>query len=398
MIQKGFKFRIYPNKEQEIFLMKSFGCVRVVYNWALQLKIESYSKTKKSPNYYDLNKHLNELKATPEKEWLKEVYSQSLQSALRHLDNAFTRFFKEKKGFPKYKSRHKNDFSFAIPQGATIYENKLYIPKVKQGIRIKLSRDFNGKIKTTTISKNPSGQYFVTLLIEENSKEIKPKKVKESTTIGIDLGIKDFAVLSTGEKIDNPRHLKKKLKKLKKIQQRHSRKQAGSNNRKKSRVKVAKIHNKISNQRRDFLHKLSHRLTHDKQVGTICIEDLAVKNMVRNRKLSQAIFDVGWGEFRRQLEYKSKWYGINLIVIGRFKPSSKLCNQCGLINSKLTLSDREWTCECGAIHDRDILAATNIRNFGLAQYRRNYGNSDACGEILAQADSLKQEAPAFRRG
>ncbi len=374
MIQKGFKFRIYPNKEQEIFLMKSFGCARFVYNFGLQLKIQSYTDSKKSLNYYELNKKLNELKSDPDKGWLKEVYSQSLQSSLRHLDNAFTRFFKEKKGFPKYKSRHKNDFSFSIPQGASIKEGKLCIPKVRDGIKLVQHRQFEGIIKTVTISKNPVGQYFVTLLVEENSNEVKPKILKKNKTIGVDLGIKDFAILSTGEKIQNPKYLKKKLKRLKKIQKRHSRKLKGSNNRNKHRIKVAKIHNKIANQRRDFLHKLSHRLTHDKQVSSICIEDLAVKNMVRNRKLSQAISDVGWGEFRRQLEYKSKWYGINLIVIGRFEPSSKLCNQCGLINENLKLSDREWTCECGAIHDRDILAANNIKNFGIVQYQRNFGN------------------------
>jgi putative transposase len=338
----------------------------------LQLKNESYVKTKKSPNYYELNKRLKELKK--EYPWLNEIYSQSIQSSLRHLDNAFTRFFKEKKGFPKFKSKNKNDFSFTIPQGTHIIENKLYIPKVKQGIKIKQHRELDGKIKTVTISKNPVGQYFVTILLEENSNLIKPKKVKKETAIGIDLGIKDFAVMSDGERISNPKYLKKKLKRLKKIQRRHSRKVKGSNNRSKHRIKVAKIHNKITNQRRDFLHKLTYDLTHKNQVSTIIIEDLAVKNMIQNHCLAQAISDVGWGEFKRQLEYKCNWYGKNLIVIGRFEPSSKLCNQCGLINDKLTLNEREWVCECGAKHDRDLLASCNIKNFGLEKYRRNFGN------------------------
>lgn len=380
MIQKGYKFRIYPNKEQETFLMKSFGCARFVYNWALALKNQEYSKTKKSSNYYELNKKLPKLKE--ENEWLTEVYSQTIQASLRNLDNAFTRFFKKLGKYPQFKSKHKNNFSFQIPQGAKIVENKLHIPKVYEGIKVKLSREFEGKIKTTTISKNPSGQYFVTFLVESNENTKELEKFNTDKTIGVDLGIKDFAVISNGIRIDNPRHLKKKLKRLKKIQQRYSRKQKGSNNRKKYRVKVAKQHLKIKNQRQDFLHKLTYKLTHDNQVSSICIEDLAVSNMIKNHCLAQSISDVGWGEFRRQLDYKCKWYGKNLIVISRFAPSSKLCPECGQINKNLTLADREWTCDCGAKHDRDLLASNNIKNFGIEQYRRNYGNSNACGDDL----------------
>ena len=380
MIQKGYKYRIYPNKEQEIFLMKSFGCARFVYNWALALKNQEYTNTKKSSNYYELNRKLSELKN--EYDWLTEIYSQTIQASLRNLDNAFTRFFKKQGKYPQFKSKHKNDFSFQIPQGAKIIENKLYIPKVKDGIKIKLSREFDGKIKTTTISKNPSGQYFVTFLVESNENKKELEEFSIDKTIGIDLGIKDFAVISDGTRIENLRHLKKKLKKLKKIQQRHSRKQKGSNNRKKHRIKVARQHLKVKNQRQDFLHKLTHKLTHDNQVGSICIEDLAVSNMVKNHCLAQSISDVGWGEFRRQLDYKCKWYGKNLIVISRFAPSSKLCPKCGQINNNLKLSDREWICDCGTKHDRDLLASRNIKNFGIEKYRRDYGNSNACGDNL----------------
>jgi len=381
MIQKGYKYRIYPNKQQEEFLMKSFGCARFIYNFGLAKKNQEYANNKKSINYYSLNTELNKLKK--EKEWLTEVNSQSLQMALRNLDNAFTKFFREKKGFPKFKSKNKNDFSFQMPQHVSIYENKLYIPKVSEGIKIKLSREFKGKIKTTTISKNAYDQFFVTLLVEsEEECSNVTKKVNSKTTIGIDLGIKDFAVFSNGERIANPRHLKNKLRKLKKIQRRHSRKVKGSNNRKKNRLILAHLHLKIKNQRGDFLHKLTHDLTHKKQVDTIVIEDLAVANMIKNHCLARAISDVGWGEFRRQLEYKCKWYGKNLIVIGRFEPSSKLCSNCGTINSELKLSDREWICSCGVKHDRDLLAANNIKNFGLTQYRRNYGNLHASGDVL----------------
>jgi len=398
MIQKGFKFRIYPNKEQEAFLMQSFGCARFVFNWGLSVKNEEYAKTKKSSNYYELNKKLPELKK--EHEWLGDVYSQSIQSSLRNLDNAFTRFFKKQGQYPRFKSKNKNDFNFQIPQGVKINkdENKIYIPKVKQGIKIKLHRAFEGNIKTVTISKNPSGQYFATLLVESNENIKETEKFDADTTIGIDLGIKDFAVISDGARISNPSNLRKKLAKLKKIQKKHSRKQKGSNNRNKSRIKIAKVHLKVKNQRQDFLHKLTYSLTHKNQVGTICIEDLAVSNMIKNHKLALSISDVGWGEFRRQLEYKCNWYGKRLIVINRFAPSSKMCSNCGQIKTDLTLADREWTCDCGVTHDRDLLASKNIKNFGIEQYRRSYGNFNACGEILAQADSKKQEAQGLILG
>ena len=321
--------------------------------------------------------------------WLLEVNSQSLQMALRNLDNAFTRFFREKKGFPNFKSRKKNNFLFQLPQNVSITDGKLHIPKIKDSIKIKLHRPFKGKVKTTTISKNPYGQYFVTLLIESEEDYKKLKPVKNKTTIGIDLGIKEFAVLSNGERIPNPKHSKNKLRRLKKIQRRHSRKVKGSNNRKKHRLKLAHIHLKIKNQRGDFLHKLTYYLTHKNQVNTIVIEDLAVKNMIKNHCLAQSISDVSWGEFRRQLEYKCKWYGKNLITIGRFDPSSKLCPECGQLNQNLKLSDREWICDCGAKHDRDLLAANNIKNFGLVQYRRNFGNLHASGDVLV-SDKLDE--------
>ena len=251
MIQKGYKYRIYPNKEQETFLMKSFGCTRFVYNWALALKNQEYTNTKKSSNYYELNKKLPELKK--EYPWLIEVYSQIIQSSLRNLDNAFTRFFKKQGKYPRFKSRHKNDYSFQIPQGAKIIDEELYIPKIKNGINLKLSRKFDGKIKTTTISKNPAGQYFVTFLVESNENIKELEKFDIDKTIGIDLGIKEFAVISNDTRIENPRHLKNKLKKLKKVQQNYSKKQKGSNNKKKYRIKLAKRHLKVKNQRQPII-------------------------------------------------------------------------------------------------------------------------------------------------
>lgn len=366
MILKGYKYRIYPNKEQEVFLAKHFGSCRFVYNWGLEQKIKHYETTKKSISWVELNNRLPQLKQ--EFSWLSEIGSQSLQMEIRNLDTAFKNFFRAKKGFPKFKKKT-NDMSFQIPDNSgknyRIKDKKLYIPKLKSGIKIVQHRKFEGKMKMLTISKNPSGQYFATILVETTDEYIEPKQINEETTIGIDLGLKEFLITSNGEKIDNPKFFRKTQKKLAKAQKKHSRKQKGSSNRNKSRKKVAKIHNKINNQRKDFLHKLSRRLVSENQ--TICLEDLNVKGMMKNRKLSKSIADVSWSTLTNMLNYKALWYGANIITIGRFEPSTKLCHVCGTLNNNLTLKDREWTCDCGTKHDRDINAAINIKNFGLTK-------------------------------
>jgi putative transposase len=372
MIRKGFKFRIYPNNEQEEFLNKHFGATRFIYNYSLDLKIKTYQKDKKSISYFDITKLLPKLKK--KYEWLKEINSQSLQMSIRNLDNAFTKFFKEKKGFPKFKSRKSNHHTFQCPQNYKIENNKLYIPKFNKGIKIKQHRDFEGKMKTLTISKTPTNKYYAIILVETTDNIIKPKKLKQNKTIGIDLGLKDFCVISNEEKIENPKHLKQSERRLKIRQRRLSKKQKDSNNRIKYRYNIAKIHEKISFQRQNFLHQLSSKLIRENQ--SICIEDLNVKGMVQNHNLAKHIQDVGWGEFRRQLEYKSLWSGINLIVIGRFEPSSQICNNCGYRNHELNLSQRTWICpECKIKLDRDINASKNIKDLGIETYRRNYGNS-----------------------
>ena len=366
MILKGYKYRIYPNKEQEVFLAKHFGSCRFVYNWGLEQKIKHYETTKKSISWVELNNRLPQLKQ--EFSWLSEIGSQSLQMEIRNLDTAFKNFFRAKKGFPKFKKKT-NDMSFQIPDNSgknyRIKDKKLYIPKLKSGIKIVQHRKFEGKMKMLTISKNPSGQYFATILVETTDEYIEPKQINEETTIGIDLGLKEFLITSNGEKIDNPKFFRKTQKKLAKAQKKHSRKQKGSSNRNKSRKKVAKIHNKINNQRKDFLHKLSRRLVSENQ--TICLEDLNVKGMMKNTKLSKSIADVSWSTFTNMLNYKALWYGANIITIGRFEPSTKLCHVCGILNNNLTLKDREWTCDCGTKHDRDINASINIKNFGLTK-------------------------------
>lgn len=363
MVLKSIKYRIYPNKDQREMFSNFFGCSRFIFNWGLDKKIKHYEKTQKSISCFALINELPNLKM--EFEWLKDTDSQSLQMALRNLDNAFSRFFKLKTSFPKFKSKKSNRHSFQIPQRWKIEGKKLFLPKFKSGISIKISKEIKGKAKTITISKTPSGKYFAAIQIEENGEIPKKPKVNKEKTVGIDLGIKDFATFSDGSKIDNNHFLKRSLIKLKKLQRKHSRKKKGSNNRNKSRIKVARLHEKVVNQRKDFLHKLTTKTISENQ--TICIENLSVSNMVKNRKLSLAISEIGWYEFKRQLDYKCEWHGKNLIVIGRFDPSTKLCNSCGQLNDSLTLKDRIWECDCGTKHDRDINAAVNIKNFGIVK-------------------------------
>ena len=388
MINRAYKYRIYPNKEQQELLEKHFGCVRFVYNWGLSEKIEAYQKDKKRLSCFDLINKITELKKKKEFEWLNEVNSQSLQMSLRNLDNAFTRFFRKKKGFPNFKSKKRNINSFQIPQYLKLTD-KLTLPKIPD-IKIKQHRKLEGKIKTAAVSKTPTGKYYISILVEQNKKLPKKSKIKNKTTIGIDLGIKTFATFSDGKKIENPKYLKNSSQKLKKQQRRLSRKIKGSNSRKKQIYKVASLHEKIKNQRSDFLHKITYQLTHDNQVGSIAIEDLNVKGMVKNHCLAQAISDVGWREFRRQLEYKTEWYGKNLLVIGRFEASSKTCI-CGYVNQELTLADREWTClKCKKTHDRDLLASQNIKRFALIP--QGLGKSSTPLERTALVGSLKEEA------
>ena len=363
MMQKSYIYKIYPNKKQQELLEKHFGSVRFVYNWGLEKKIEAYQQNKKRLSCFDLIKELTKLKKKKDFQWLNEVNSQSLQMALKNLDVAFTSFFRKHNRFPRFKSKKNNKNSFQVPQHLKL-NNKLTIPKIPD-IKIKLSRPIEGKIKTATISKTPTNKYFVSILAVENKQLPKKPKIIKKTTIGIDLGIKTFATISDGRKIENPKYLKQSEAKLKRHQRWLSRKKGGSNNRIKQRLRVALIQEKITNQRSDFIHKLTYQLTHENQVSSIAIEDLAIKNMVKNHHLAKAIVDASWHEFRRQMGYKCDWYGKNLLITGRFEPSSKICS-CGYVNQELKLSDRKWTCpRCKTEHDRDILASQNIKRFAL---------------------------------
>jgi len=359
---KAYKYRIYPNREQKELMSNIFGQVRFVYNLGLETKISAYTGNKKNVDMFNLTKQITELKKH-ECEWLKKSPSQSLQMSIRNLDVAYTNFFRGA-GFPKFKNKYSKQ-SFQLPQGVWLSDDKkqIFIPKLKL-VDIDLHRKFKGEIKTATISRTTTNKYYISILVD-NKKEL-PKKqpIKLNTSVGIDLGIKDFVITSDGKKFKNHDFFKSSMKKLRIEQRSLSRKKKGSYHYLKQKLKLSLIHEHIRNQRQDYLHKISKYLVDN--YDTICIENLGVSNMLKNNKLSRAISDMGWGEFKSMLEYKCEWYGKNLSIIGRFDPSSKTCSSCGSINKELKLSNREWICDkCGTNHDRDINAAINIRNFGL---------------------------------
>ena len=382
---KAYKYRIYPNKEQKIQIAKTFGCCRFVYNQTLAYRKDTYENEKKSVSKTDCNNYCNrELKK--EYEWLKDVDKFALTNAIYNMDAAYRKFFKEHAGYPKFKSKRDNHKSYT-----TNYTNenivvdfekgRVKLPKLKM-VKAKPPREFEGQIKSATISQMPSGKYFVSILVEEEQVEL--PKVEKS--VGIDLGIKDLVITSDGEKIDNLKLIKKYENKLVRQQRKLAHKQKGSKNREKQRIKVAKIYEKIANTRNDYLHKISHKLINENQV--IVSEDLSVSNMVKNANLAKSISDCGWSELTRQLQYKADWYGRTYVKIGRFVPSSQICHVCGYKNEETKdLSVRKWTCpQCQTEHDRDINAAINIQNEGLKQIAQKYFSTvgtigiNACGD------------------
>lgn len=386
LMYKAYKYRIFPTEPQKELIHKHCGSVRFLYNLALETKITAYLGSKVNLSRYDLQKQLVELKK--ELPWLKETNSQSLQSALINLDEAYRKFFKGS-GFPKFKSNHTKQ-SFHVPQNVMIEGDKLIIPKFREGIKLIQHRPTKGEIKSATVSITSTGKYFVSILCDTGEDFKSKQPIKEESSIGIDLGIKDFLVTSEGEVIENPKFLRNSIERLKVLQRRASKKQKGSQNRKKANKRVALLHEKIKNQRQDFLHKVSSRLVSENQ--TICLENLGVSNMMKNHNLAQAISDVSWSEFNRMIEYKAEWYGVNVLRIGRFAPSSKTC-ECGVINKDLKLSDRVWECKsCGRVNERDLLAARNIKKFAL--YKESSGQELPVEpvEMSTLVESVKQEA------
>lgn len=363
-MMKAYKYRLHPNKEQTIFFEKSFGCARYVYNWALNKRIEAYQKDGTRIGWVDCCKMLTNLKKQEDTKWLCEVSNQSLQSSIRNMDSAFTRFFREKKGFPKFKSKKHNKQSFQLVQRVSVdfENNRVKLPKIGN-VKFGKNRMFDGKIGTCTISKTTTGKYYISILVEDNKPIPQKAPISDETSVGVDVGIKDFAILSNGEVYSNPKYLEKDEKRIKVLQKRLSKKQKGSNRYERAKLLLARRYEKISNKRTDFLHKVSSKIVRENQ--TIIIEDLNVKGMLKNHCLAKHISSVSWSEFFRQLQYKCEWYGKNLIRIGRFEPSSKMC-LCGYINKELSLKDRVWDCpQCGRHNDRDLLAAINIKRFGL---------------------------------
>ena len=367
---KSYKYRIYPNEEQKVLFAKTFGCVRYVYNWGLETKEKFYHEKKESISRYALQDKLrNGLKK--ENEWLKEVNSQSLQYALLQLETAYNNFFQKKGSLPVFKNK-RGFQSFHNPQHCVVDFKRgiISIPKAKN-IKDVFHRKFNGrKISDVTIIMNGDGRYYASILVDTFDKSLPKKPVTDETTIGVDMGLKTFAVCSNGEDFV-PGHFRKEAeRKIKCFNRKLSKKQKGSKSFYETRKRIAKIYSKVTRKRVDYLHKITHRLTHENQIGTICVESLNVKGMLRNKYLSSSVGDAGIRTFYSFLEYKCHWYGINLVKIGRFQPSSKQCSCCGYINKELTLKDRHWTCpECGTSHDRDYNASINIKKFGLETLR-----------------------------
>lgn len=361
MTKRAYKYRFYPTVEQAELLAKTFGCTRFVYNAILRWRTDAFHQQQEKINYQQASARLTAIKKDPTLAFLSQVSCVPLQQSLRHQQAAFKNFFEGRAKYPNFKSK-KHRQSIELTRSAFKYvDGQLYMAKSKVPLNIRWSRDLPSEPSTITLSKDTAGRYFVSCLCE-----CKPKVLPiTAKMIGIDLGIKDFLVTDQGERVSNPHHTAKYAKKLALAQRRLSKKKLGSANRVKARFKVARLHAKISDCRQDNLHKLSRRLINDNQV--ICVESLRVKNMPRQPKLSKAIADAGWGEFVRQLAYKADWAGRSLVAIDQWYPSTKRCSDCGHTLSSLPLSAREWECPgCGAHHDRDINAATNIKAAGLA--------------------------------
>lgn len=369
-VQRAYKFRFYPTKQQAEHLARTFGCVRFVYNHFLRIRSDAFFKDKERVGFSETCKRLTLLKQQPDTVWLNEVSSVALQQSLRNLDASFQNFFQKRTKYPSFKTKNGPQSVRYTSAGFSMKDGELRVAKIGEPLNIRWSRKIKGEISSVTVSMDSDGRYFVSLL----STEVIQALPVSGGVIGIDLGLKDALISSGGHKVSNPKFFRKAEIRLALAQRSLSRKKKGSKNRAKARFKVARIHAKVADSRKDWSHKLTTQLIRENQV--ISAESLQVKNMVKNHALAKAIHDTGWSEIVRQLEYKARWYGRTFVQIDRFYPSSKRCSCCGHTLQTLSIATREWNCpECGAIHDRDINAATNIREAGLA--------------ILADAEMLR---------
>jgi putative transposase len=378
-VKRAFKYRFHPTNEQAAELSRTFGCVRLVYNKALEERTQAWYGEQRRISYVQSSAALTQWRKTEELAFLSEVSCVPLQQALRHLQTAFGNFFARRAKYPRYKSRKKSRASAEYTRSAFTWRGgKLMLAKMADPLDIRWSRPLpeGAEPTTVTVSRDAAGRWFVSLLCQDTVTAVPAAEA----AVGIDAGITSLVTLSTGEKIANPRHERRDRARLARAQRELSRKAKGSANRAKARRKVAKVHARIADRRRDFLHKLSTRLVRENQ--TVVIEDLTVRNLLKNGKLARAVSDASWTELRSMLEYKCAWYGRELVVIDRWFPSSKLCGTCGTVAAKMPLNVREWTCDCGAVHDRDVNAARNILAAGPA--------ASACGDgVRPQRESSR---------
>lgn len=391
---KAFKYRLYPTKKQEALLLKHFDAVRFIYNWGLQRKSKSYQESGENLSRFDLQAELPGMKLG-EFSWLKDVGSTALQVALENLDRAFRRFFKEKAAYPKFKrgGYSKDSFCAVIGSRVDFKMGKLHILKFPEGIKCVFDREFEGKIKRTFVSKVASGKYFASVLIEDGERFPQKKKPQKEEAVAFDMGVRYFLTDSSGTKIENMKFLKGAIVKLKKMQRAFSRKKKGSKNELKMKLKLAKYHEKIANRRTDFLHKVSSHYAKNSKYSSFCFEDLNIKGLLKNHSLAQSIQDASWNIFIQYVSYKAERLGKNVVKIGRFEPSSKMCLKCGNINFELKLRDRNFVCNrCGFKIDRDFQASKNILNFAFANQKIPTG----CRELKPVENdrilsSMKQE-------
>ncbi|MEO3743357.1 RNA-guided endonuclease TnpB family protein [Plantactinospora sp. B5E13] len=393
-VKRAFKYRFYPSEEQAAELARTFGCVRLVYNMALAARTEAWTLRQERINYNTTSALLTGWKKTEELAFLNDVSSVPLQQALRHLQAAFTNFFARRATYPTFKSRKRSRRSAEYTtSGFRWRDGRLTLAKMTTPLDVVWSRPLpqNASPSTVTVSQDPAGRWFVSLLCDDVIDQ-----TPASGAVGIDAGLDSLLTLSTGEKITNPRHERRDRAALARAQRAMAKKEKGSANRAKARLKVARVHARITDRRRDTLHKLTTRLVRENQ--TLVIEDLTVRNMVKNRSLARAISDAAWRQFRTLLEYKADWHGRNLVVVDRWFPSSKLCSTCGALAGRMPLTVRTWTCRCGTVHDRDVNAARTILAAGLAVTACGEGVRPQRGNLRSGQSTMKQENPRATKG